>query len=55
MGTQRKQGPLNQHDQSTYELTETEAACTGPAKVCTRSFVYLLCVYIIFMMLCIMS
>ena len=24
-----------QHYQSSYELTETEAACTGPAQVCT--------------------
>lgn len=27
----KKQGPLKQHDQSSYELTETEAACAGHA------------------------
>ena len=27
--TPRKQGPLNQHDPYTYELTESESACTG--------------------------
>ncbi|CAO2623752.1 hypothetical protein LEMLEM_LOCUS18049, partial [Lemmus lemmus] len=33
----RKQGPLSQHEQRTHELTETDAACTGPARVCSRS------------------
>ncbi|CAO2581047.1 hypothetical protein LEMLEM_LOCUS1736, partial [Lemmus lemmus] len=31
--TSRKQSPLNQHEQNIRELTETEAACTGPAQV----------------------
>jgi hypothetical protein len=34
--TSRNQGFLNQHDWITYELPETDAACTGPAGVCTR-------------------
>lgn len=34
--TPSKQGPLNQYDWCAYELTETKAACTGPAWVCTR-------------------
>lgn len=33
----RKQGPLNLHKQSSYEFTETGAACTGPAWVYTTS------------------
>lgn len=31
----RKQDPLNIQEQSTYQLTETEAACTGYARGCT--------------------
>lgn len=34
--TPGKQGPLSQHDQSIYELTETEVACTGHTLVRTR-------------------
>lgn len=34
--TPTKQGPLNHHEQSLYELTEIEAARTGPALVCAR-------------------
>ena len=30
----------SQHDKSSNELTESGAACTGPARVCTRSSVY---------------
>ena len=37
----RKQGPLNQHEQSSDELTETKAACTAPEQVCPRSLVWL--------------
>jgi hypothetical protein len=33
----RKQGPLNQHEQSLSELTEAEAGSSGPTQVCTRS------------------
>jgi hypothetical protein len=34
--TPRKQGPLHQpHDEHAQEPMETEAACTGPAQVCT--------------------
>lgn len=32
----KKKGSDNQRDQHIYELIETEAACTGPARVCTR-------------------
>jgi hypothetical protein len=35
-GTAGKQGPLSQHDQSMYELTETEVACTGHTLVYNR-------------------
>jgi hypothetical protein len=35
-GHKGKQGPLDQHEQSSHELTETEAACAGPAQVCTN-------------------
>jgi hypothetical protein len=38
----KKQGSLNQHDQLSHEPTETEAACTGSAWVCPRSFSYIL-------------
>lgn len=41
--TPRIQGPLNQPDQSSCELTENAAASSGPTQVCTRSFVYILC------------
>lgn len=34
--TLRQQGPLNQHYQSPYDLTETKVSCTGPAPICTR-------------------
>ena len=40
--TPRNQGPLNQHDKISYELTETEAACIGFSKICTSVFVYIL-------------
>lgn len=35
MGTLIKYGPLNQYDRHSSELTETGAARTGPAWVCT--------------------
>lgn len=35
----RTQGPLSQHKQGSYELTETYALCTGPAWFYTRSSV----------------
>jgi hypothetical protein len=39
----QKQGRLNQFDPSSYELTETEAACLPQAAwVCTRSSAYIL-------------
>lgn len=28
--TTRKQNPLNQHEQRSYDFTDTKAACTGP-------------------------
>ena len=34
--TLRKPGPLSQRGGHPYELPETEAACTGPAQVCTK-------------------
>jgi hypothetical protein len=34
--TARRPGFLNQQDHHTFELTETEAACTGPAWVYTK-------------------
>lgn len=37
----REQSPLTQHDQSPYVLIETEAIYSGPARVCTRSCVYI--------------
>lgn len=33
---------MNQHDQSSYEFTETETAGTGPAWVCSRYSAYTL-------------
>lgn len=36
--TASKQSPLNQHYQNSYEFRETEAACTGLAQFCTKSF-----------------
>lgn len=36
--------PLNQHEQSSHELTETEVACSGPAQVCT-GHAQVLCMY----------
>lgn len=39
--TPRKPDPLNQHDQSSYELAEAVAACTGPAWICPGSSVRL--------------
>jgi hypothetical protein len=38
--TARKQGPLNQPDQSSDELAGTEAAFMGTALVCTRPSAY---------------
>jgi hypothetical protein len=38
----RRTSPSKSTEQSLYELTETEAASTGPARVCTRSPVYTL-------------
>lgn len=32
--TPRNKGLLNKHEQSSCELIETEAVCTGPACVC---------------------
>lgn len=29
--TTRKQSPLNQDEQSSFEFTDTKTACTGPA------------------------
>jgi hypothetical protein len=40
--TLKTQAPLNQHEQSSYELTETAAVCTWPAQFCMRSSVYIL-------------
>lgn len=37
--SQRKQGSLTQHDQSSHEITEAETACKGPARGCHRFFV----------------
>lgn len=38
----KPQGPLHHHEQHSYELTETGAACPGPAQVCTRASVLIL-------------
>ena len=38
----REQDHLTQHEQISYELIETEAACTGPAQVCTRASPFVL-------------
>lgn len=35
--------------QGTYGLTETEAACTGPAGVCVRSLLYAVAVSLVFL------
>lgn len=43
MDDTRKQGHPNQHEQSSYQLTQTEAAHTGTALVCTRSSAYVFC------------
>lgn len=40
--TSRTQDPLRQYTQHSDELTETEAACTWPIWVCTRSSVHVL-------------
>lgn len=39
----KKQDLPNQHEQSSYELTQTEAAHTGTAQVCTRFSAYIFC------------
>lgn len=41
-GIPRKQGPLNQYDQNSHELTETEVGGIGPAQVCTRFSTHIL-------------
>lgn len=38
----RNQDPLNWYDQSSYELTETEKACTGLTQFCTISSMYIM-------------
>lgn len=38
----RKQGPLNQHNQSSYKLTETKVPCTWPEWVYTGPCVYIM-------------
>lgn len=40
--TLREEVPFNQCEQSSSELTETEAECIDPARVCTRYFVHVL-------------
>jgi hypothetical protein len=45
-GTPRTQDLLNQHDQRSHELTETDAACTGSMQVCNRSSTYRLWVLV---------
>lgn len=44
----RKQGSLNWHIQSSCELTDPEAACTGPVWLCTRASAYLLIILVKF-------
>jgi hypothetical protein len=41
--SKKKNGPLNQHEQSSYELTETAAAYTGLAGM---GLYQVLCIYI---------
>lgn len=36
----KNQDPLNQYEQSSNKLTESEVVNAGPAQVCTRSSVY---------------
>lgn len=48
--TTEKQGPLSQHGQSSYELTENEGTCSGPSQLCTMSsacilWLPLFCIY----------
>lgn len=45
----RKQGSLNQHDNSSYELTETKGACKDPGRVSTRSSVYIMTPSLVFL------
>lgn len=37
MGDRKNQDPLDQHDQRSYEHTETEAAYTRPARDFTKA------------------
>lgn len=46
--TPRKQGPLSQHRRSSYELTETEAACIGPALYFSHICMYIWLKYNVF-------
>lgn len=41
MENTRRTRPSKSTQASSYELTETGAACPGPARVCTRSFAYI--------------
>lgn len=36
MGDIKRQGPLNQYDQITYEFIDNKAAYSGPVQICTR-------------------
>lgn len=35
-----EQDPLNQHEQSSYERAETEAACSRPVGVCNSAYIH---------------
>ena len=47
--TPRKGSSLSQHEQSSYELTETGAACTGPAEVQVLCAYYILASNLVFL------
>lgn len=45
----RRTQPTESTKQGAYGLTETEAACTGPAGVCIRSLLYVVAVSLVFL------
>ena len=47
IGNTKKGRPLSQHEQSPYELTETEAARTGPAWVLQVVWVYIMASWVV--------
>ena len=49
--TPGKQSPLSQHEQSSYVLTDTEVACSGPALIYAMFTVYIMASSLVFLWL----